>query len=176
MSDKKESKIERIEEQKKLEELTDTQKKLEELTDTQKKLEELTDTLKRIQAEFENYKKRVAKESSEFIRCASADLIKKMLPVLDSFEHALKNRETKEFVKGVELIFAQLSSVLAEAGLQKMDCEGKCFDPFCHEVLLHEDSDRENIVLEELQKGYLLNGSIIRTAKVKIGKKREDKK
>ncbi len=151
--------------------MTDKNEKPEEKAE-EKKVEELTDSLKRIQAEFENYKKRVAKENSEFIRCASADLIKKLLPVLDSFEQAIKNRESKEFVKGVELIFAQLSSVLADAGLRKIDCEGKCFDPFCHEVLLQEESDKDGIVLEELQKGYAISGNVLRTSKVKIGKKK----
>jgi molecular chaperone GrpE len=149
-------------------------KQKKEKSEEQEKIEELTDILKRLQAEFENYKKRVAKESSEFIRCASADLIKKLLPVLDSFEQAIKNKESKEFVKGVELIFAQLSSVLAEAGLKKIECEGKCFDPYCHEVLLQEESDKDGIVLEELQKGYAVYGNVIRTAKVKVGKKRQE--
>lgn len=145
-------------------------------TQEDNRVAELTDSLKRLQAEFENYKKRVAKENSDFIRCASADLIKKMLPVLDSFEQAIKNRESKEFVKGVELIFAQLSSVLADAGLKKIECEGKCFDPFCHEVLLQEESDKDGIVLEELQKGYTVNGTVVRTSKIKISKKKAEAK
>jgi len=151
-------------------------KETKEETQEDNRVAELTDSLKRLQAEFENYKKRVAKENSDFIRCASADLIKKLLPVLDSFEQAIKNKESKEFVKGIELIFAQLSSVLADAGLKKIECEGKCFDPFCHEVLLQEESDKDSIVLEELQKGYTVNGNVVRTSKVKISKKKAEAK
>ena len=155
--------------------MTDKNDKQEEKPED-KKVEELTETLKRLQAEFENYKKRVAKENSDFIRCASADLIKKLLPVLDSFEQAIKNKESKEFVKGIELIFAQLSSVLSDAGLKKIECEGKCFDPFCHEVLLQEESEKDGLVLEELQKGYTVNGNVVRTSKVKISKKKAEAK
>jgi len=141
-----------------------------EKTEEQKKIEELTDTLKRLQAEFENYKKRIAKEKSELISCAEEELIKKLLPVLDSFEQALKNSESKDFVKGMELIYAQLFSALKEEGLHSIESLGKKFDPYAHEVLMHENSEKEDIVLEEFQKGYMLNGKVIRTAKVKIGK------
>jgi len=146
------------------------QDKKEEKSDGQKKIDELTETLKRLQAEFENYKKRIAKENSDFAKCASLELVKKLLPVLDSFEQALKNRESREFVKGVELIYTQLFSVLREEGLQHIECEGRQFNPYTQEVLLQQESDKDNIVLEELQKGYTLNGKVIRTAKVKIGK------
>ena len=139
--------------------------------DEQKKIDELTETLKRLQAEFENYRKRIAKENSEFSKCASAEIIKKLLPVLDSFEQALKNKESKDFAKGIELIYAQFFSVLEEAGLKHIECEGKQFDPYNQEVLLQESSEKDNIVLEELQKGYMLNGNLIRTAKVKIGRR-----
>jgi len=146
-----------------------------EKSDEQKKIDELTETLKRLQAEFENHKKRAAKENSEFAKCASEQLVKKLLPVLDSFEQALKNKNSKEFVSGVELIYSQLFSVLKEEGLNHIDCRGKKFDPYCEEVLLQEEADKDNIVLEELQKGYTLNGKVIRTAKVKLGKLREEK-
>lgn len=142
----------------------------QELTEDQKKIEELTETLKRLQAEFENHKKRTAKEKCEIINCAEEDLIKKLLPVLDSFEQALKNSQSKDFIKGIELIYAQLFSALKEEGLKQIETIGKKFDPYANEVLMHENSDKEDIVLEEFQKGYTLNGKLIRTAKVKIGK------
>jgi len=152
----------------------DKEKKAEK-SDEQKKIDELTEALKRLQAEFENHKKRVARENSEFAKCASEQLVKKLLPVLDSFEQALKNKNSKEFVSGVELIYSQLFSILKEEGLNHIDCRGKKFDPYSQEVLLQEESDRDHVVLEELQKGYTLNGKVIRTAKVKIGKTREEK-
>ncbi len=145
----------------------------QEKTGEQKKIGELTDTLQRLQAEFENYKKRVARENSELVKCSSERIIKKLLPVLDSFEQLLKAEKTDE--KGAELIYAQLISALEEEGLRKINCEGKEFDPYTQEILLQEESEKDNIVLEEMQKGYTLNGNVIRTAKVKIGKRGEDK-
>ena len=146
----------------------------EEISEEQKQIEDLTETLRRLQAEFENYKKRVERENSNLVKCASEQLIKRLLPVLDSFEQALKSKEMD--TKGVELVYAQLFSVLEEQGLEKIDCEGKEFDPLTQEVLLQEESDNENIVLEELQKGYMLNDKLIRTAKIKIGIKKQGEK
>lgn len=136
------------------------------------KIAELTDCLQRLQAEFENYKKRVEKENNNFLKYANAGLINELLPLLDSFELALKNKESKEdFIKGVELIFAQLFSTLEKQGLRPIEAEGKPFDPYKHEVMLQEPSDKEGIVLEELQKGYMLYDKVLRHSKVKVGKK-----
>ena len=97
-------------------------------------------------------------------------IITDLLPVLDSFKLSLKNtHDIKEFKKGVELIYAQLSSALEKQGLRSINSVGEQFDPYKHEVLLVEDSDKDNEVLEELLKGYMLNDKIIRHAKVKIG-------
>ncbi len=136
------------------------------------KIEELTNLLKRIQADFENYKKLVEKQKSEFSCYIKQDVIKKLLPVLDSIELALKNTGDKEnFIKGVELIFAQLYSILQSEGLKPIECVGKRLDPYNHEVLLKEQSDKEeDTILEELQKGYMLNDKIIRHTKVKVAK------
>jgi len=134
---------------------------------------ELTDSIQRLQAEFENYRKRVEKERVEFIKYAKEDLIRNILPVLDSFEQALKNKDKKEeFIKGIEQIFAQLYSVLKQEGLKPIEALGQRFDPYKHDVLLQEKSEKEEeTVLEELQKGYLLNDKIIRHSKVKVSKK-----
>jgi molecular chaperone GrpE len=140
---------------------------------------ELTETLQRLQAEFENYKKRVEREKEEFLRYAKADLITKLLPILDSFELALKNTSDKEkFIKGVELIFAQLHSLLESEGLKPIKAVGEKFDPYKHEVLMKQKSDKdEDIILEELQKGYMLNDKVLRHSKVKVSKKEiNDKK
>ena len=139
--------------------------------ETDKKISELTETLQRLQAEFENYKKYVEKEKAEFVKYAKADLIEKLLPLLDSFELALKNSaEKKELLKGVELIYSQFYSMLEKEGLKKIDVKGK-FDPHLHEVLLKEKSDKEeDAILEELQKGYILNGKVLRFSKVKVSK------
>jgi molecular chaperone GrpE len=134
------------------------------------KIRELTETLQRLQAEFENYKKRVEREKLEFMECANKDLILNMLPVLDSFELALKNEQNSgEFVKGVKLIYAQLYSMLESMGLKRIKTVGEKFDPYRHEVMLQENSDKEEgVIIEELQKGYMLGSRVIRHSKVKI--------
>ncbi len=137
------------------------------------KIEELTDSLQRLQAEFENYKKRVDKEKQQAIAYSKADVIVKLLPILDSIELALKNTGDKEeFVKGIEIIFAQFYSALKSEGLKPIECLGRCFDPYKHEVLMKQESDKEDdIILEELQKGYMLNEMVLRPSKVKVSKK-----
>ncbi|MFH1590071.1 MAG: nucleotide exchange factor GrpE [archaeon] len=148
------------------------EKKQEKATSQDEKIKELTQDLQRVQAEFENFKKRTEKENSEFKQYAEADLIKSLLPVLDNFELALQNQtSTREFLKGVELIYAQLFQTLEERGLKVIDSKGKEFDPFLHEALLTETSkEKENTVLEDLQKGYTLNNKLIRHSKVKVAK------
>ena len=156
---------------------------------------ELTETLQRTQAEFENYKKRVDKEKAEFIKYSKAELIQKMLPTIDTFEIALKGNKGNEkikifssikstpyflhnekFVKGMEMVYAQLISLLHAEGLKPIEALDKKFDPYLHEIMLKEKSDKDDgIVLEELQKGYMLNDKVLRHSKVKVSEK-ENKK
>ncbi len=141
-----------------------------------KKAGEYRDSLQRLQADFENYKKRCEREAESLRKYANAGLVKSLLPVLDSFELALKNNgDHQKFVKGVEMIYAQLYSMLEDCGLKKIEAEGRRFDPYLHEVLLQEDSEKDGIVLEELQKGYVLGDAVIRHSKVKVGRKGEGK-
>lgn len=145
-----------------------------------KKIAELTDVLQRLQAETENYRKRCEKENSEFKEYAKAEIIEKILPILDSFELALKNSDNKgEFVKGVELIYSQLFDLMEKEGLKKIKASGERFDPHKHEVLLSEKTDKEeedDKIVEELQKGYMFKDKVLRYAKVKVLKKSEEKK
>ncbi|MDP3765408.1 MAG: nucleotide exchange factor GrpE [Nanoarchaeota archaeon] len=143
------------------------------LKEKQQKIDELTDTLKRLQAEFENYKKWNSKEKTEFVKYAHADMIAQLLPVLDSFESALKNTNEKEkFVEGIKIIYAQLYSILGAEGLKPIKATGEKFDPYKHEVLMKEESDKpEDTILEEFQKGYMLNDKVLRHSKVKISGK-----
>lgn len=139
----------------------------------QKKIDELTDTLKRLQAEFENYKKWNAKEKADFIKYSHADLIAKILPVLDSFEIALKNTaDNDKFIEGIKIIYAQFHSMLEAEGLRPIKAAGEKFDPYRHEVLMKEESEKpDETVLEEFQKGYMLNDKVLRHSKVKISGK-----
>ncbi len=138
--------------------------------DPQKRIDELTDTLKRLQAEFENYKKRCDRDMDAFRSYATESLLKELLPIMDSFEMAMKSKDKeKDFVKGVELIFAQLSSLLKQHGVEPIDSLGKKFDPFMHDVLLKGWSDKDpDTVIEELQKGYIFKGRVLRHSKVKV--------
>lgn len=150
----------------------ETQKEETKEQKQQKKEKELIDTLQRLQAEFENYKKRVDKEKAEFCLYAKADIIRKILPFIDTFEIALKNKDKKEdFVKGMEMIHAEMTAMLNKEGVRKIDAVGKKFDPHLHEVLMTEKSDKEDdIIIEEFQKGYMLCDRVLRHSKVKVAK------
>jgi len=138
---------------------------------------EMKELLQRKQAELENYRKQVDKRFVEVREFATKDIILQLLPILDNFELALKSNQdhTSEFVKGVELIYSQFFSVLENNGVEVI--KKKEFDPYYHEALMKVDSDLpENTIVEELQKGFMLNDKVIRHTKVKIssGKKNED--
>ena len=134
---------------------------------------ELTETLQRTQAEFENYKKRVDKEKAEFVKYAKAELIRRLLSTIDTFEIALKStKDNEKFVKGMEMVYVQLISLLHSEGLKPIESLGKKFDPYLHEVMLKEKSDNDDgVVLEELQKGYMLNDKVLRHSKVNVSEK-----
>jgi len=159
----------------KLKKIKETQKVKQKKDTREEKIKELTDSLQRLQAEFENYQKRVENEKQEFVKYSKADLIAKLLPILDSFELALKNTTDKEkFVKGIELLFAQLYSMLEAEGLRPIKAAGEKFDPYKHEVLMKQKSGKEeDLILEELQKGYMLNDKVLRHSKVKVSKKNQ---
>lgn len=158
--------------------MTDDHTCEEQLMHTQEQLKEYTDTLKRLQAEFENYKKRIAKEQSEFKECAIQQFIKQVLPLLDSFEQALKNTNNHEhFVKGMELLYAQFITLLQQEGLRPIEALHKQFDPYKHEVLLQEQSqEQDGTILEEFQKGYFFKEHVLRTTKVKVSRNAQGEK
>ncbi|MDO8481379.1 MAG: nucleotide exchange factor GrpE [Nanoarchaeota archaeon] len=139
------------------------------------KAKELTEMCQRIQADFENYKKRSLKETEERRQQAKGELIAGLLPILDSFEMALKSKASpEEFRKGVELIYSQLIDMMRKEGLSPIAALGRKFDPYRHEALLTEatsKSEEDEHVVEELQKGYLLKDKVLRYAKVRILKK-----
>ena len=138
---------------------------------------EMRELLQRKQAELENYRKQVEKRFIEVREFSTKDVILQLLPILDNFELALKSNQdhTSETIKGVELIYSQFFSVLENNGISVI--KKKEFDPYYHEALMKVDSDQpENTIVEELQKGFILNDKVIRHTKVKIssGKKTED--
>lgn len=139
---------------------------------------ELKDALQRLQAEFENSRKRMEKEKDAFSKHANASLVKELLPLLDSVDAAREKlddqREVRkdEAVEGIELIKKQLLAILKVHGLQEIECRGKKFDPMKGDCVMQATvkGKADNVVLEELQKGYTLNGKVLRHAKVKVNK------
>lgn len=158
----------------------DLERKIEELSGQIERLKaELADSkdkLLRALADFDNYKKRIAREREEMIRCANEALIVKLLDVVDNIERALQfSKENKDFdalVKGIDLIYQDLREILSKQGLCPIECVGKSFDPNLHEavMMLQKEGVKPQQVVEELQKGYLLNGKVIRPSKVVVSK------
>jgi molecular chaperone GrpE len=144
------------------------------LTQIESERDEHLDTLRRVQAEFENYRKRVIKEQTALVDRATSGLVEQLLPVLDSFELALKNLDSagsddiESVRKGVELVYAELLGVLEKAGLSRIEAEGKPFDPNVHEAVMQEDGDGEPVVTDVLRTGYTLKGRVLRPAMVKV--------
>ena len=142
------------------------------------KIKEFSDKVLRLQADFENTRKRLERDKQEFVKFANEGIIMELLNILDDLERAVGLAETKHedlpaFLKGVEMILAHLYEMLKEYGVKPIEAKGKIFDPNYHEVLMQvEEKDKpENTVVEELQKGYLMNDRVIRTSKVKVSKK-----
>ena len=148
-----------------------------EIVELKKEVEELRDKYVRMYADFDNFKKRSAKEKLEIIQTASKDVIKELLPVVDDFERALKSLEGDTAAKnGMQLIYNKLIGNLASKGLTALETVGKDFDVDVHEAITEipvSDPAQGGKVVDELEKGYYLNGKLIRFAKVIVGKKAE---
>jgi len=154
--------------------LQGTDPQVTELQTLKQERDDLYERLLRKQAEFENYKKRVEREKSEFVQFASAELMKELLNSLDSFELALRNAKTDEqTLRGFELIHKQLLDTMGRFGLKPIEAKGKIFDPHYHQAVSTTPTDEveENTVLEEMRKGYLLNGRLLRPAMVSVATK-----
>jgi molecular chaperone GrpE len=135
--------------------------------------ETLLDRLARAQAEFENARRRAAKEQQDFRDFATVDAIKSLLPVIDSFERALQAKsEAGDFRTGVELIYKQLQDVLAKMGVRPIAAKGEQFDPHVHEAIeMVETPDAaDHEVLEEWQRGYKFKDRLLRPAMVRVAK------
>ena len=139
---------------------------------------ELKDKQIRLFAEFENFKKRTAKERIDLFRNAGVEFFEAMLPILDDFDRAAKHREeikdTQELQKGFDLIHSKLLGILEQKGLKSMDSSvGKDFDTDFHEAITQisaPSADMKGKVIDETEKGYFLNDKVIRYAKVVVGK------
>lgn len=136
-------------------------------------LTEWKDRSLRLRADFDNFRKRMEREKSEYYRYALVGVVKELLPVIDNFERALSSGSTaggEEFVRGIELIYKQLLDVLQKQGLRMVEAEGVRFDPNVHEAVTSEENPEipSHTVAEVLQPGYFLQDRLIRPAMVKV--------
>lgn len=138
--------------------------------------ESLNDRLLRLHAEFENYKKRAARERSEFVRFANEGLLLELLPVVDSLEHAAVTTrsgiDAQGLAEGLNVIRRLFQATLEKAAVKSIEVLGYEFDPNFHQAVAQVESTdgRDNIVVEEIRKGYLLEGRLLRPAMVKVSK------
>ena len=150
--------------------------KTEQIQELQYQLAELNDKYLRLFSEFDNYRKRMNKQMGEVIKTASKQLIEDLLPVLDDFDRSIQalkeHNSSTEALEGVELIYNKFFNILKSKGLEPMDSKGKDFDTDYHDAITQTPAPKEELkgkVVDVVEKGYLLNGTIIRHAKVVVG-------
>ncbi|MCR5791760.1 MAG: nucleotide exchange factor GrpE [Lachnospiraceae bacterium] len=172
---------ETVEETKKETKETKTSDKADKKTAKKKKkdskdeqIAELNDKLIRSMAEFDNFRKRSEKEKTQMFEIGAKDIVERILPVVDNFERGLmavsEEDKNNSFVQGIEQIYKQLMTALESAGVKPIEAVGKEFNPDYHNAVMHteDDSMGENIVAEELQKGYMYKDSVVRHSMVKV--------
>jgi len=159
----------------------DNQSETQEVEETKEltwedKYNEINDKFVRLYAEFDNYRRRTNKERIELISTASAGVVRDMIPVLDDFDRALDNNVTSEDIKAVKegfvLVSTKFRSILEGKGLKAMDSKGKPFDSELHEAIANIPAPEKKLkgkVVDDVEKGYLLNEKVIRFAKVVVG-------
>ena len=142
--------------------------------DYEAQIAKLTDQLKRSMAEFDNYRKRTEQEKLSMFDRGVTSVAEKILPTIDNFERAMasepKSEEARAFVSGMEMVYKSFVKTLEDIGIKPIECVGREFDPNLHHAVMHEDDDsgEQNIITEELQKGYMLKDKVIRCSMVKV--------
>ncbi len=143
------------------------------LLGTQDKAKELEERLLRLQADFDNYRKRAAKENDTLRENASAEILLRFLPIFDEFDIAMTHVDKashKEFKQGMELIFAKILDFLKKEGVEPMNALGESFDPYKHDAIRQGEGE-DGKIIEVVQKGYIYKGRVLRHAKIVVGKK-----
>lgn len=144
------------------------------IAELEKLAEENQQRYLRAQADFDNYRRRTLKEREELAAYASMKLVTQLLPIVDNFERATnaaaQGGDSESFLKGIEMIFRQLSQTLEQEGLKPIESVGEPFNPDFHQAIMQVESDEheEGIVVEEVQKGYMLKDRVLRPAMVKV--------
>ncbi|MCQ2451369.1 MAG: nucleotide exchange factor GrpE [Clostridia bacterium] len=148
-----------------------TTKKDSEIEALKKELQQKSDLLTRTAAEFDNFKKRTEREKSGIAEFAKADVIKKLLPIMDNIERAnAADKDSPDYIKGIEMIVKQFTSLSETLGIEEIGSEGEKFDPNFHEAVMHIEDENfgENEIALVLQKGFKLGDTVIRPAMVKV--------
>lgn len=150
----------------------------EEGKQVERERDEYLELARRTKADFENYRKRVAGESAQADKRARADMARQLLPVLDNLERALSAQadDSSSLAEGVQLVHGELASVLRRCGVESYEPAGEDFDPHWHEAVLARpaEGDDEGRVVEVLEKGYRVDGQVLRPARVVVGSSAED--
>jgi molecular chaperone GrpE len=145
-----------------------------ELEEKGKLAEDRLNQLKYLQADFDNYRKNFERERENIVRLANEGLISDLLVVVDDFERALSIMKDGKDKDGVKMVYGNLIKILENQGLRPIETSGKKFDPNFHEVLCKEVCDKDDgLILEELQRGFMLKSRVIRPSKVKIAENQE---
>ena len=149
-------------------------KKKEKKDPKDQQIEDLTDRVRRTMAEFDNFRKRTEKEKSAMYEIGARDIVERILPVIDNVERGLatvpEEAKGSPFAEGMEMIYKQLLKTLEEAGVKPIEAVGQPFDPNFHNAVMHieDDSLGENVVAQELQKGYLYRDTVVRHSMVQV--------
>ncbi|MGZ8878995.1 MAG: nucleotide exchange factor GrpE [Halobacteriota archaeon] len=148
---------------------------LTELDSVKKQNEEYFSRLQRLQADFENFKRRTKTQGEHLSKYASVELIKELLVISDNLERAvqaLRTESNQGISEGIELIHKQLCDILGKSGVMSIKSVGESFDPHLHEAIMTEGDTNlpDNVITEEIQKGYKLHEKVIRPSKVKVNK------
>jgi molecular chaperone GrpE len=132
------------------------------------------DRILRMQADFENYQKNMEKNMKEYEKLLNERIIKDLLEDLENIERAMNDaiKKDKALYESLKIIHDHFLSTMQKYGLEIIESVGKKFDPYLHEAIVVEDGDKENIVVEEFARGYMLNGKVIRPSRVKVVRKR----
>ena len=168
-----EENVEDMPEDKKTEEKKE-KKKSKKTGKKDEKIEELNDRLLRNMAEFENFRNRSEKEKAAKFDMGAKSVVEKILPIVDNFERGLaavpEEEKDNAFVKGMEAVYKQFTTVLEEIGVVPIEAVGKEFDPNLHNAVMHEEDETKeaNIISEEFQKGYMYKDSVVRHSMVKV--------
>ena len=147
----------------------------QELENVRKEKDDLQERLQRVYADYANFQKRVPKQISDTMTYEKEKLMRSLLPILDNFDHTLmahSGESTDALVEGVEIIYGQMLDILKSHGVEQIQAMGEKFDPQRHEAMLRrtEPDKDDEVVLEEFQKGYVLNGRVLRPSRVVVNK------